>query len=303
MFKYLALAALLSTASGESLRATKQDQGERELIIGGEDANANYEWFVQFGGNKCGGTLFKDNRVLTSASCVTPAAPRVVYVNADTRDGDGYEYEVECAIKHPDFDPANRKNDIAVIFLKQRCASDLVDLASSNDELSDQDVTDGKTFYEIGLGDTSDGSGSFPSKLQEALMNLITDDDCQTQYGDDILQSGNHVCVNFASSQRGYCTGDGGTPLMDDNKNNAKQYGVATPATNLDCNNNNDGSVSGCGDTSKADVYADVAKFRDWIDATASADSSQCNSQVDCLQGWGASRVGQAWNTLRSVFP
>lgn len=309
MFRFITVAALLATAAAEGLRPQKQ--GQRKAIVGGTDANNRYPWFVQFDNNRCGGTLFDHQHVLTSASCVTPNAPRVVWINADTRDGDdgeAYEYEVECAIRHPDYSEDDRKNDIAVIKLKRRCASELVDLANSGDDLTDTDVIAGNIWYEIGLGDTSEkNSGSYPQSLQEAEMLLITDDDCLAFYGDKDLELTHHVCVN-STNTRGYCAGDGGTPLLDDNKDNGKQYGVATPPHNSTClGGTNEGETGQykCGDPDYPDVYADVAYFHDWIVAQVDVSSDKCDSKVPVLGGGGLESgfVGKALNLLNAFLP
>jgi secreted trypsin-like serine protease len=109
MFKFITVAALLATAAGDGLRPRQaiEEHSKRQLIVGGQNANDVYPWFVQFGNNRCGGTLFDPQHVLTSATCVTPNAPKIVWINADTREGDdgqAYEYEVECAIRHPNYD-------------------------------------------------------------------------------------------------------------------------------------------------------------------------------------------------------
>lgn len=152
---FTAFVAASAAAVDSSLRGASR--GQRGLIIGGE-ATDKYDFFVQFAGNSCAGTLIEPDVVLTSAYCVTGGRlPGSVFIGAEAQNPNddevvGFEYEVECAKTHPDYVPGTVKNDIAVIYLKQRCNSKTVDYC---DQPGDGNRDQGKTAWVAGLVRTS----------------------------------------------------------------------------------------------------------------------------------------------------
>lgn len=137
-------------------------------------------------------------------------------------------------------------------------------------------------------------------------MALVPEADCLAQYNDpddDVLALNLHVCTNtepdvLDTTNRGYCDGDAGGPLYDDDGGRNRVIGIATPV-NGTCANNN-----------VYDVYADVCSYRNWIDAgvdALKADNDQCNVSVGGGGGGGCCAAIQraakaAYSTIAGYF-
>jgi trypsin len=119
-------------------------------------------------------------------------------------------YTVARVISHPGYNSGTMDNDFALIELTEdvvmnECVGTVC--------LPEEDVEDQTMCYITGWGTLSSG-GSTPSILQEGLVGVVSNADCNTRYNGEILDS--MLCAQ-GSATGGIvdaCQGDSGGPLV-----------------------------------------------------------------------------------------
>ncbi|EDW02911.1 trypsin [Drosophila grimshawi] len=196
----------------------------------------------------CGGSLIKDNIVLTAAHCMQKykAGEMQVRLGSTNSDKDGEVVSVESFKFHEDYDSSLMINDVALIKLsspvRMTAKVRTIDLAKDTPKTGTPAVV-------TGWGTTCFLFCSSPKILQMVDVSVLQIEDCRKEpyaYGEEsILET--MVCAN--GEKKDACQGDSGGPLVA----NGVQIGVVSWG-------------NGCAWSSYPGVYADVASLRSWIE-------------------------------------
>jgi secreted trypsin-like serine protease len=222
----------------------------------------------------CGGTLIRDNAVLTAAHCIRSTTAS----NYGVRIGDwkiGQQGPQEVAVrlskiyKHEDYDSRTTQNDIALLILDRRVTlGGQVQTAC----IPDKPVKLDATCYATGWGITREGGSTQPTTLQEVQLPLYTKSDCKSKNGNGVTED--MICAGYNEGGKDSCQGDSGGPLVCriPGSNRMELRGVTSWGY-------------GCARPNKPGVYARVNHFTSWINSKlVQHDMDVVESEIDDLQ-------------------
>ncbi|XP_048516670.1 phenoloxidase-activating factor 2 isoform X1 [Dendroctonus ponderosae] len=214
----------------------------------------------------CGGSLIAPNVVLTGAHCVANLQLDEYKVRAGEWDTQTekerlphQERAVIQAIIHEKYAPNVLYNNIALLILdkpfNQADNIGTICLPSQNENI------DSRKCLASGWGKNVFGlHGSYQVILKKIELPMVSFQQCQSALQTTRLgkRFNLHSSFTCAGGEQGKdtCTGDGGSPLVCPDSTNRGRYVQS-------------GIVSwgiGCGEENIPGVYANVAKFRNWID-------------------------------------
>jgi trypsin len=262
------------------LGSCRQASVSRMEIIGGRPTVQDEPYLVQLVDSAsssegfCGGTLVAPRIVVTAAHCIEPAQARNLHVVMGMADGRNlhlnHPIKVEGLVVHPDFDPVDNLNDIAVIYLEdysdvefERPVSPLV---FSRDANLPEASTD--KVRVLGLGNATSVGWIFDGIIREVELGVLPVGVCNDKYGrvDQTQICAGDVVRGGVDS----CQGDSGGPMLA--KDSAGAWVLV-------------GIVSygeGCAQKSAPGVYTRVAAFANFIDeAIASLTIAPSNVDED----------------------
>merc|ERR1719414_203341 len=225
-FSKKALSTPLSRGGGRIVRGTEAYAGEFPhqiaLLRGGVG-----------GSLMCGGSLVKDNMVVTAGHCCDGQSASRLGVRVGNHhlyqdDPDQEDIAVAKVMLHEQYDSWTITNDIC-----------LLELESSADFSS-------SVIDKIML--PSEG-GSLAKVLMKVDVPVVSDDDCRGSYGQDEIAD-SMICAGLDAGGKDSCQGDSGGPFM--------------------CGSQLSGVVSwgyGCAEAGYPGVYTQTSYFISWLNS------------------------------------
>uniref|UniRef100_A0A2A4K236 Peptidase S1 domain-containing protein n=1 Tax=Heliothis virescens TaxID=7102 RepID=A0A2A4K236_HELVI len=205
-----------------------------DLIIGGVNA-AQYEFphmvLVGYGDRiedlqyLCGGSIISEKFILTAGHCISSrdlGPITYVAIGALSRD-DAADlskvYKVRNIIKHPEYRPPIKYNDIALLETEKPMVLDQFVLPACLDV---GDTTNDEKVLATGWGLTA-YRGSISPKLQKVTLQKFTTEECSSQWPTHrTMKQGfnpqSQTCYGDRNVSKDTCQGDSGGPIQVKNK-------------------------------------------------------------------------------------
>ncbi|XP_047533747.1 collagenase-like [Vanessa atalanta] len=204
----------------------------------------------------CGGSVISNTRILTAAHCYTDgvltAQSFTVVLGSNTIFSGGHRVATTNIAVHPNWNPSNAANDIAVIRIPSVTYNNVIQPIAlpSDGQLFNNFV--GWNALASGYGLTRDG-GSTPmsQRLSSVTLSVITNNQCAAIYGTNYVHDSN-ICTS-GEGGRGTCQGDSGGPLVVNVAGRRVLIGVTSF-----------GARAGC-EAGFPAAYARVTSYVSWI--------------------------------------
>ena len=262
MSKKLFAALLTATLSVTAFAGQIQTKGSefRPNIVGGVDAvKGEFPFQVSIqsssGSHFCGGSLIKQNWVLTAAHCVAGwnKANKVVIGLHDRSVLAGAEtFTVTRVIAHPQYNRQTLDYDYALLQLSGDSKFAPIALNSQEIDIPEKGAAP-FMVWTAGWGTTKEGSYGLPRILQKVEVPLVTNKDCNApaSYNGEITDR--MICAGYEQGGKDSCQGDSGGPLFkQETSGHFTLVGVVSWG-------------EGCARADKYGVYSKVNNQIDWI--------------------------------------
>lgn len=221
-----------------------------EKIVGGDEATKGEFPFIvslrsSWGSHFCGGSLIKENWVLTAAHCVEGGYLKGISIGLHGKyDTEGVEkFTAAEVIIHPGWDTRSMENDFALVRLSGESTFEPINL--NNVEIAGE-----AEFVTAGWGTTSEG-GSLATNLMKVTVPFIDHESCNASYSGEVNKA-TMICAGYKEGGKDSCQGDSGGPLMMGSGSSRVLVGVVSWGY-------------GCARPNRPGVYAKVNSAIDWV--------------------------------------
>nr|WP_159063874.1 serine protease [Thaumasiovibrio occultus] len=277
-------------------------------VIGGIESGENdvpWQLYVSSSINGssfgCGATYIGNRYALSAAHCFFEGAQRVSLENVKVWGGtvDSQDFisasavTLESLVIHPDFNPQNYENDIAVLRLSREINNAIpIQLISVQEQVTaNNDFANGynasgfspENLLVSGWGDTSVSGENFPRFLQQTLLTGVPDFICDEEWGNRSFGTdlAKLVCADSPNPLigRDSCSGDSGSPLVWQNASNAadRDFGLRLMGiVSFGITSNGQSCVTGL-----PSGYTEIAAFLPFIQVNSDSLPSASNFSVD----------------------
>ena len=227
------------------------------FIVGGEEVNpacpdCKYDFMVSLQTNSgyhfCGGSLVREDYVITAAHCVQGDSPSQVKVKIGLHNVNGTAGSITRSVSqiiiHPSYSSWSLNNDYAILRLSQP-VTNFEPIQLCTDTSHDEEPVMATT---MGWGATQSGGWGSNILLE---VDVPIDDSCGNYSNSDITN--NMVCAGYNNGGYDSCQGDSGGPLIMTNDDG--EYELI-------------GIVSwgyGCAEPGYPGVYAKIHSRLDWF--------------------------------------
>ncbi|CAF4938287.1 unnamed protein product [Pieris macdunnoughi] len=304
---------ILALCSGVLTASTKNEAVPQARIIGGHEAKPySHPYlvslqlrFLWLRGHICGGSIIKENWVLTAAHCIQESwLTRWLPLEAVAGTNDVYDFgslaqvnSVDQRIPHPNYQGGIGPYDIAVLrtatpFYFTREVQPIQLPLNSN--------IDGESLQLAGWGAlrTTSFLPDLPSRLQEVEVKYIPYDECNNAVAELLendesnpLDRNAHICTGPLSGGIAACSGDSGGPLIEmvpSEANDDEAYDDNFEDSDKLRTRNDDSSIpvirgivswgiSPCGIEGGPTVFTNVFEYIDFVKQYSDTPSSSIN--------------------------
>jgi secreted trypsin-like serine protease len=253
-------------AGRAKIEAEMEKDGFRPIprIVGGRSAaDGEYPWMValldaddpnEYDGFYCGASLIHPYWVLTAAHCVLGSRAEDINVLVGTNDlsnpgGGSQRIAVSEIVISPTYNDFTMDGDFALLRLAQPANGTTIPVIDDpGHALSGVEAT------VTGWGDTTDGHGSYPSRLEEVELPIVDLDLANASPAYAGTLTGNMLAAGLEEGGKDSCQGDSGGPLIVPSPR-APGWAQA-------------GLVSfgeGCAEPGAYGIYTRIGNYRDFI--------------------------------------
>ncbi|XP_050550392.1 brachyurin [Spodoptera frugiperda] len=264
-FGYIKKYAIPLAEELRKIEEQAQSQATGSRIVGGSpsavgafpyQAGLLASYFGIDGTGICGGSLVSANRVLTAAHCwydgQNQAFVFTVVLGSSTLFTGGTRIVTGAVAVHPNWNPSNARNDVAVIYLPHNVAfSNLISpVALPSGSQLNEDFA-GETAIASGFGKTGDNINITVNQvLSHVSLSVITNSVCRFAF--PLFLHSSNICTSGIGGP-GTCQGDSGGPLVVNRNGQPLLVGITSF-----------GSPLGCESVMPA-AYARVTSFMDFF--------------------------------------
>ncbi|XP_049313864.1 trypsin II-P29-like [Bactrocera dorsalis] len=219
------------------------------IVAGSPGTQQRYPYYVRLhyrGLFSCGGSLVRNNAVLTAAHCVKDHSVKKLRVHANTINLSdiGVVRTIKYMLVPKKYDAETANYDVAVLILSSAIPSATVI------PLHKDAIPAGTSCLVIGHGRTKE-NGVFSRQLQEIHVPVLSRKVCQRKYLSKFVITQSMMCAAERGNKHAPCKGDSGGPLIC----NGKQAGIVSWSV-------------GCARVKYPTVYTDISKVYRFIENT-----------------------------------
>ncbi|XP_059479415.1 brachyurin-like [Neocloeon triangulifer] len=192
----------------------------RSKIIGGDFATpGQFPYQVGLfldGSGFCGGSLIKDDVILTAAHCAQGTRTFEAHLGAqniyDETEANRLIVTSTTGVVHENYQASSINNDIAIVKLPAPVAGNGVGVVRLPAGIQVGETFNGVSARVSGWGRTSDSVSGISPELKFVDVTVIDNSVCRASYGNIITDT--KICVDTLGGTAGTCNGDSGGPLV-----------------------------------------------------------------------------------------